>query len=252
MYTRIALVWNILLFTCLSGFAKEIPPVSSSLVNDYAGVLDASQRAALEQKLVAYDDSTSTQIAIVLEQSLEGEDIFDYSFRLAEAWGIGTKGKDNGILVYVAIEDRKIYIHTGMGVQDYLTDNLSKRLIEQLLKPAFRQGYYYEGLDQLTSAFIDLGSGRYVNEEGRSKKDKFPNWLVFAIILAVFLFFRSAGRGGGDGGFHGGGRYGGGGWFIFPGGFGGGGGSDWGSSDSGGFGGFDGGGFDGGGAGGDW
>lgn len=251
MYTRIAIVFICSLLAFFNGLAKEVPPPSTSLVNDYAGILDAGQRAALEQKLVAYDDSTSTQIAVVIDQSLEGDDVFEYSFRIAETWGIGTKGKDNGILIYIALDERKLYIHAGMGVQDYLTDNMSKRLIEQILKPAFRQGAYYEGLDQVTSAIIDLSAGRFVNEEGRGKKEKMPSWIIIAIIIAVFLFFRSAGNSGG-GGFHGGGRYGqGGGWFIFPGGFGGGGGGGW--SDGGGdFGGFDGGGFDGGGAGGDW
>ena len=81
--------------------AKELPAKSSTLVNDYAGVLRGDQRAALEQKLVAYYDSTSTQIAVVIENSLEDDDLFDYSQRLATAWGIGEQGKNNGVQIYL-------------------------------------------------------------------------------------------------------------------------------------------------------
>ncbi len=244
--------------------AKQIPAKSSTLVNDYAGVLAAPEAEMLERKLVAYADSTSTQIAIVLEPSLEGEDVFDYSLRIAEQWGIGNKEKDNGILIFVAIEDRKIFIHTGMGVQDYLTDNLTKRIIDNIIRPAFRQGDYYGGLDRATAAMIDLGSGKFSNDlegSGNQEGGSGGSWfIILVIIIGMFMLFSFLSRFGGDdgngGGYHRGGHYGhrrGGGWIFFPGpggNWGGGSsGSDW---DSGGFGGFGGGGFDGGGAGGDW
>ncbi|MCB9081737.1 MAG: TPM domain-containing protein [Lewinellaceae bacterium] len=245
-----------------AGQAKEIPPRSATLVTDYAGLLSVAERQALEQKLVAYDDSTSTQIAIIIDRSLEGEDIFDYSFRLAQAWEIGTEGKDNGILLYIALDDRQLYIHTGPGVQGYLPDNIAKRLIENTLKPAFREGAFYAGLDRVTTIMIQLGNGTYTNDKPQSNGA--PN--IFIILLIVFLviviygMFNDRGNNDDDdgGGYYRGGRYDydpytsrrsrGGGWIFLPGG----GGSGGGGFGGGGFGGFGGGGFDGGGAGGGW
>lgn len=237
-----------------TALAKEVPPKPGTLVNDFAAVLAPEQAFALEQKLRAYADSTSTQIAILIERSLDDDDVFEYSFRVAEAWGIGNREKDNGILFYVAVDDRKMFVHTGMGVQDYLTDNVTKRILDQVVRPAFRKGDYYEGIDRATSIFMDLGSGRYVNDGPLSDGPAISPFFVLLIIIAVIAFIGFIGNsgGGGGGGYHRGGRYdsGRGGWFILPGGggggWGGGGGND---SDWGGFGG---GGFDGGGAGGDW
>ncbi|MBK6950052.1 MAG: TPM domain-containing protein [Haliscomenobacter sp.] len=248
-------------------FSKEVPPRPNTLVNDYAGILDQGQKTALEQKLVAYADSTSTQIAIVLESSLDGDDVFEYSFRLAEAWGIGSKGNDNGILIYAALEDRKLYIHAGPGVQGYLTDNVSKRILDQIIRPAFREGAYYVGLDKATTVMIELGAGTYSNEASGKEGNRAGSVLLVLLIVVgvIFLFSLFSNTNDGDGGgyYRGGhydagphGRRGGGGWIIFPGGGGwGSGGSGGGNNDSGGwgdFGGFGGGGFDGGGAGGDW
>lgn len=259
MNTRTLVLLLLLALVSISqAHAKEVPPRPNKLVNDYAQLLDPEQEAALERKLVAYADSTSTQIAIVLDQSLEGDDVFEYSFRIAESWGIGTKENDNGILIYAALEDRKLYIHSGMGVQDYLTDNVAKRLLDQVLRPAFRQQNYYGGLDQITTILIDLGAGKYTNDNPKASGDgRISPFVVLLIIFAVIFLFGFLGNSGGrGGGYHRGGHYdsrGGGGWIFFPGGgFGGGGNSNWGNDDGGGFGGFDGGGFDGGGAGGDW
>jgi uncharacterized protein len=152
---------------CLSAFAKEIPakPNPPRLVNDYVNVLDAGQQEALEAKLKAYSDSTSTQIAIVIEQSLEGDDDFDYSQRLAEGWQIGMAGKNNGLLIYVAIGDRKIRIQNGYGLEATITDAFSRRLIEEVIKPNFKQQAYYEGLDQATTFIIQKASGEFVNDD---------------------------------------------------------------------------------------
>lgn len=247
----------ILLLLPLAAVAKEVPPAPNppKLVNDFAGILSGSEVQALEQKLVAYDDSTSTQIAIVIEQSLDGDDAFDYSYRLAEAWGIGRQGKNNGILIYVAIGDRKLWIQSGYGTEGFLTDAMSKRIIERIVGPNFRQQSYYQGLDQATTAIIQLGNGEYTNEDmGEGQNLPFGVILIFIILFIAIIII--IGKGGGGGGYRKNGRYdSGGGWMFFPTG---GGGSGWGGgggggfSGGGGFGGFGGGGFGGGGAGGSW
>lgn len=261
---------TVLLFLSVMGLsvlqAKEPParPNPPRLVNDLAGLLDGGQAEALERKLVAYNDSTSTQIAVVIESTIEGDDVFDYSYRLARAWGIGQKEKDNGILIFVASEDRKLYILTGYGAEGFLPDAMAKRIIENIIKPAFREGQFYAGLDEATNIIIQLGSGEYTADPRQDKGGGFP-WMTILIILGVLIFLSMfMGQGGNhhrnddddDGGYWRGGRYDmgprpRGGWVIFPGG-GGSGGGGWSGGGGGGFGGFGGGDFGGGGAGGSW
>lgn len=251
----------ILLFTLFLAYqlqGKDIPPRSNTIVTDYIRLLSPTERDALERKLVAYDDSTSTQIAIVIDRSLEGEEIFDYSYRLAEAWGIGGAENSNGVLIYIAFEDRKLFIQTGYGVEGFLTDGMASRIIDRVITPSFRQQRYYQGLDQATNIIMQLGSGEYYND-GESESSVPP--LAIIIILLVIVIIISSlfnDKGGDGGGYYRGGRYDsgrrrGGGWIYIPGGggwtSGGGGGGGFGG---GGFGGFGGGGFGGGGAGGSW
>jgi len=252
----------LLLLTFMSFFlgnnlqAKDIPPRPNTIVTDYLRLLSPSERAALENKLVAYDDSTSIQIAVVIDRSLEGEEIFDYSFRLAEAWGIGGGSEDNGILLYIALEDRKLYIHTGYGAEGFLPDAMVNRIIETVIKPAFRQQNYYKGINEATTIIMQLGSGEYYNERGSD--DSIPPLAIIIILIVIVIIISSLFNDKGDGGgYYRGGRYDSGrrrgGWTYIPGGggwsSGGGGGGGFGG---GGFGGFGGGGFGGGGAGGSW
>ncbi len=243
-----------LLFLPLLAFSKEPPdaPNPPRLVNDYSGILDNNEVAALERKLVAYDDSTSTQIAIVIENSLEGDDIFEYSHRLAEQWGIGRKGKNNGVLIYIAIQDRQLYIQTGYGAEGFLPDAMARRIIDQVIAPSFRNQNYHTGLDKATEYIMKLGSGEYTNDNVYRKDFPFEV-LIFIIIFIIIIALISKG---GGGGYNGGGRYnsGGTGWIIMGPGSGRGGGwnSGGGGFGGGGFGGFGGGGFGGGGAGGGW
>ncbi|OYU96800.1 MAG: methanol dehydrogenase [Bacteroidetes bacterium B1(2017)] len=246
----------VLFFSLVAVQAKDLPskPNPPRLVNDYVGALSAEQQSALEAKLLAYSDSTSTQIAIVIENSLEGEDDFDYSQRLAESWQIGMKGKNNGLLIYIALADRKVRIQNGYGMEGTITDALSKRIIEENIKPNFKQQNYYQGLEEATDIIMRAASGEYINENPRGKGGKQPpSAILIIIIILVFLFiifFGKGGRGGRGGMFYGPGpfigTFGGGG-FSGGGGFGGGG-----SSGGGSFGGFGGGSFGGGGAGGSW
>ncbi|MEO1257680.1 MAG: TPM domain-containing protein [Bacteroidota bacterium] len=245
----------LILLLPLAAISKEPPPSPNPprLVNDYANLLSPGQVSALERKLVAYDDSTSTQIAVVIENSLDGDDIFEYSFRLAEKWGIGRAGKNNGVLVYIAFQDRKLYIQTGYGAEGFLPDVMARRIIDQVIAPSFRNQDYYGGLNRATDIIMKLGTGEYQNDD--VYREDFPfEVLLFIIIFIIIVIIIN--RGGG-GGYYRGGRYDSdrGGWIII--GPGGGGGRGWpggggGGFGGGGFGGFGGGGFGGGGAGGSW
>lgn len=220
--------------------AAEIPVRSNKLVNDFAQVIPDAQEAELQARLERWDtDSSSVQIAIVTETSLEGDDLWNRAHNLFNQWGIGQKGKNNGVLIYVAVKDKKIRIHTGRGSEQFLGDIRSSRLIDEILKPAFRSGDYYGGLNELSNRIMALSRGEYQAEpKEKGKGLKF----IIPLIVILLAFFLSSGRRGGSIG-----RYGRSGGMWFPGGgFGGRGGS------GGGWGGFGGGQSGGGGASGSW
>lgn len=223
-------------------------PNPSRLVVDQADILSPQEEAALERKLVDYDDSTSTQIAIALVKTLDGKDSFDYAMDLAKAWGVGQEGKNNGVLILASTGDRQIRIVTGRGVEAELPDAICKRIINNKITPNFKNGTYYQGLDAATTEMIDRLEGRFVNDEEKDSGGGFKPLLFYIFLIIIITFIRSKRGGGGGNHTRGGGMFFppiffGGGHHHGSGGFGGGGGS---------LGGFGGGSFGGGGAGGSW
>lgn len=226
---------------------KELParPVPPKLVVDFTNTLAEDQKAALEQKLVAFDDSTSTQIAVVLVETTGDRDIADYAVALGRAWGIGNKEFNNGVLLLIAKNDRKIWIATGYGLEGALPDIIAKNIIENEIKPNFKGNDFYRGLDEGTDAIIKATKGEYdapINY-GRRKgngKQGIPGIVVVIVVLIILSIFKRRGGGGGASGLL---------FFPMAGSSFGGGRS---SGSGGGFGGFGGGSFGGGGAGGDW
>lgn len=167
--------------------AQQYPerPSPPRLVNDFASILNPEEQQSLEKKLVAYDDSTSTQIAIVVLKTLDGFPIEDYTFELAERWGVGRSKKDNGIMILIAFEDRKVFIASGYGMEGTITDARAKNIIENSIKPNFKEGRYRQGLEEATSRIIAYASGEYVNDEPKQKE--FPWMEILAAILFIAL-----------------------------------------------------------------
>ena len=259
----------ILFFVIITVFASAQLPVRPNpprLVNDLAHVLTAQEKAALERKLVAYNDSTSTQITIVTVKDLQGNDKAQYAVEIAHAWGVGQKGTDNGILILVkpktARSKGEAYIAIGYGLEGLIPDATAKLLVEHEMIPFFKQDRMYKGLDVATKRIFSLLSGEFSADQYREKASGAGDMVGIIVFIIIIIFFMFAGRA--KGGQHGmssrasgfpwwifllssgGGHRSGGGWSNFSGGsgnFGGGGG---------GFGGFGGGGFGGGGAGGSW
>lgn len=231
--------------------AQGFPEKPNRLVNDYTQTLSSEQLAALEQKLVAFNDSTSTQISVVLINSLEGYDVADYAVRLAEKWGIGRKQKDNGVLLLAAVNDRRVTIQVGYGLEGAITDALSRRIIEKVIKPSFTQGNYYKGIDEATNSLMKLSSGEYMADEAVQDNGKrIPRWPLLLALIIFVLLARSRKRQQNIGSRTGGGIPA---WpFLMGSGRGSWGDFSSGSGGFGGFGGFGGGGFGGGGASGSW
>lgn len=168
------------------GLAQEFPeaPSPARLVTDFTGTLSAEELGKLEQKLLAYSDSTSTQVSIVLMGSVGIYDISDYAFKLGEKWGIGGKGKDNGLLILAAMDDRKVFIATGRGLEGAVPDALAKRIVTDMILPNFKMQAYYQGLDQATDMIFKLASGEYTAEDMASEGNN-----VGAILFILFFIF---------------------------------------------------------------
>ena len=163
------------------------------LVNDYANILSNNEENALEHKLVAYDDSTSTQIAVVTIESLNGNEISGYSFQLAEKMGIGRKDKNNGILILVAMKEHKMFIATGYGMEGVVTDALAKRIVENYMKPNFRNNDFYKGIDEATTVIMALASGEYTADQIKGSNKNYSG-IVFPLLLLLFFIISSLSR----------------------------------------------------------
>ncbi len=242
-----------LLFTAKLN-AQDIPakPNPPRLVNDFVMKLSPSELQSLEQKLKGYSDTTSTQIAIVIVKTTGDSDPYDYAMKIAKDWGVGQKDKNNGLVLLWATETRKLRIVTGRGMEATITDAVSKRIINTILKPNFQAGQFYQGLDEATSEIMKRASGEFEAEPSEDDGSVIPFLIIILVVIIILYIIGRNSKGGrsGGGGFMGGG------WagpIIFSSG----GSSGWGGGSSGGdsgggFGGFGGGDFGGGGAGGDY
>jgi uncharacterized protein len=178
------LLYIILLGIPLLSVAQEFPARSNRLVNDYTNTLSASEGQELEEKLVRYSNETSVQIAVVIIQSLEGYEISEYAFELGEKWGIGQSGTNNGALILVSIDDRKMWIATGYGLESTLTDALCRRIVENEMKPRFRNGDFAGGLTAAADAIISVTKGEYAEQGNGGQGDPLP--IVITVIALVF------------------------------------------------------------------
>ncbi|MFL9485333.1 TPM domain-containing protein [Chitinophagaceae bacterium LWZ2-11] len=216
-------------------------PNPSRLVVDYAQLLSPEQQSILEHKLVALDDSTSNQIVILTVRSLNGESLEDVAVNTFRNWGIGNKKTKNGILVFIAYEDKKIRIEVGDGLEGAIPDVMANDIINNDIKPAFQTKNYYNGLDKAADDLSKAAAGEYKIKRERHDDNESGGGLFKFIIIIIIIIIIISSRGGGGG-------------MFIPLFFGGGGGSGGGFSGGGGggFGGFGGGSSSGGGASGSW
>ncbi|WP_396146889.1 TPM domain-containing protein [Flavobacterium sp.] len=244
----------------LAQFTIPEKPSLQTSVYDYAKVLSDSEKQQLEEKLVRYSDSTSTQIVVVTIDNLKGEDIGILAPKWGHEWGVGQAKEDNGVFILLSKEDRKIWIAPGYGVEDKLIAGTTGEIVRNVIVPEFKAGSYYNGLDKGADAIFDVLKGKYKGSRKNGLKNGVSPFVILLVLFVIVLIIVSSVKGNGKGNGRGGGmmrspslldiivlsslgRNSGGG---FGGGFGG-------SSGGGGFGGgFGGGGFSGGGAGGSW
>lgn len=196
---KIVLTFLLVLFSLVSVNGQDFPkrPVPPRMVNDFTGFLSRNEQASLESKLEKFNNETSTQIAIVVIPSLNRYEKSDYAFRLAEQWGIGQKGKNNGILILVKPKTRsekgEVFIATGYGLEAVVPDAIAKRIVEVEILPNFRTGNYFKGLDDATNTLISLTRGEFTADDyaRAHKKSQGPRigGLLFFLFFLFFGFF---------------------------------------------------------------
>lgn len=199
-YLRGNLLLLFLCFWTVSQAQFNIPdkPSEQTSIYDNVGLFSKSQSEALEQKLIRYSDSTSTQIVIAIINSTEGENITYLGANWGEKWGIGQADEDNGILILVAKDDRKIAINTGYGVEGSLTDAMSRRVIETVILPRFKQNDYYGGLNKGADAIFSILNGEFTEDRSFDKGISFESFLPFIIFFIILIILWSKKRNNGN------------------------------------------------------
>jgi uncharacterized protein len=177
-------------------------PALSGRVVDAASILDAAQRAALEQKLKAHEDKTTDQVVVASVPSLGGGDIEDYANRLYRHWQLGQKDKNNGVLLLVAPNERKVRIEVGYGLEGALTDALSKLIITTAIAPRFKTGDFAGGLNAGVDAIVSILTGDAEEWQRRAKvrsdeTHAIDPLVAFVIFLVLFVIVVRLVRGGG-------------------------------------------------------
>jgi uncharacterized protein len=258
---KLLLIFFLASFSTAFGQKIEPRPNPPRAVNDFGHLLESFQQDALETKIRNYNDSTSSAIVVITVPSLDGYEIEEVALKYLRDWGVGTKEKNNGVVILVSKAEHKARIETGYGMEGVLPDITAQQIIHDRMIPYFKENDYYRGFDNAVTAIMQAAAGEYKAAPRKQPSGGLgvsPKVIILIIILIV-IFLRSIGGGGGGGGYmsrrgsaagmlpwiigsalSGGGR---------GGGFGGGG---FGGSGGGGFGGFGGGSGGGGGASGSW
>jgi uncharacterized protein len=183
---RVVLIFSLALWLIMPISAQELPePMHPPrLVNDFAEMMSRNQQMQLEQKLRGYYDSTSTQIYIITVTDLQGYDVADYAIRIGEKWGVGQRGKNNGVVILikprVGNEKGEAFIATGYGLEDVIPDAIAKRIMERELIPSFQEGDFYMGFNRATTTIMELASGKYTADQYASDG--------FLVIIPLLIF----------------------------------------------------------------
>ncbi|ULQ60242.1 TPM domain-containing protein [Brucepastera parasyntrophica] len=198
-FRRTAAAVLILLLLPLTLSALDVP-VMDGPVNDNARIMTSTERASLSAYLNELNDKTGIQIAVLTIDSLEGESLESFSIRVADKWALGQKGKDNGVLLLVCMEDRSLRIETGYGLEGDLTDAASDLIIRKVIVPYFKKGDYGEGIIAGVRNIVGIVTGDpdIVSDEVKNpQEENGGNPFITFILVILFIVIMSSGRGGG-------------------------------------------------------
>jgi uncharacterized protein len=198
--TRLVWLTVLAVLHAIPGSALEVPQLNAR-VTDLAGLLTTEQVASLEKKLQNFESTDSTQIAVLIIPSLEGDPLDDYSMRVAEAWRLGRKGRDNGALLLLAMKERQVRIEVGYGLEPELTDARSRQIIANEIVPRFRQGEFYQGIDAGVEGMIQTVRGLYQPSplparSSPARRSRFSDWIIM-LMFPLFWLLSATGKWGG-------------------------------------------------------
>jgi uncharacterized protein len=179
------------LFAISAQAALQFPALTGRVV-DEAGILSAATRSDLDAQLAAHEKATTNQVVVVTLKSLQGDDIADYGYQLGRYWGIGQKGKNNGVLLIIAPNERKLRIEVGYGLEGVLTDAESRIIIERVIKPYFKKGDYDQGVRAGISAILAALGGEFqappAPTAAGGEGQNMYGLLIMALFVGQFLF----------------------------------------------------------------
>ena len=210
---KFTLIISLFFSVCAFAQIENVTPQRPNpprLVNDFANILTPSQADELERKLVAYDDSTSNQIAIVILPTITDKSgveypIEDVSLKILRDWGVGNKKNNNGIVILAAMQEHKLRIEVGYGLEGAIPDMIAKAIIENDLRPNFKSGEYYKGFDAAINSVMQAARGEYTAPEGYNDRGNNSGVSIGKIIVGIIILFvilsMFGGRGGGGGGY---------------------------------------------------
>lgn len=183
----------ILCLYAMPSWALDVPPLAGQRVHDLAGVLSETQKQTLTQRLADFEKTTSNQVALLIIPSLEGEPIENFSLQVAETWKIGQKSRDNGLLVVIAVKDRKYRFEVGYGLEGSLPDGFVGSIGRQYFRPNFQQGDYFTGITQALEAVAKASKGEYQPMPKPENHADNLNQAIMSLIIA-FVIIRSFGN----------------------------------------------------------
>lgn len=182
IFTILGLCWGIFLS---AQYTIPEKPAILYPVYDEVGLLSKEEKSRLNEKLIKFEDSTSTEIEVIIIPSTKGEDINFLATKFGQQWGIGKKKVDNGVVFLIVTEDRKMSIQQGRAVEQYLTASVAGQILDYLVTPNFKQGNWYLGIDEGTNAIMEALQGKF---KPKKREKEFPTGLVvFAIIFFIIL-----------------------------------------------------------------
>lgn len=194
-----ALLPLLLLWTAALHAAPDFPPLSGRVV-DEAALMSRKQAHQLTQQLAAFEKRSGIQLVVVSIDSLDGETIEEYSYQLGRHWGIGQKGKNNGVLLLIAQDERKVRIEVGYGLEGALPDAIAANIIQTRILPAFKRGDMVAGVVAGSQGIMQALAGEYQPVDNASKEDKLGGpWLFILMVVVMLVLHNLRGGGGGRG-----------------------------------------------------
>ena len=165
-------------------------------VNDYTNLLSTNEKQSLENKLSTFKNETSSELSIVIIDTLQEDTIENFAVKLFEDWAIGSKENDNGVLLLIALEEKKLRIEVGYGLEGALTDIQSGQIIRNTLTPAFKTEQYYQGIDTATNQIMSAVKGEEFVVNNHNSQNKSPDFsqiifiIGFVVLQSLVSFFR--------------------------------------------------------------